>query len=270
MLGNPGLFQPKGFHGSIPRSYADLQHPKQRARKAPLRSSHLILPPASWERRNHPEATPTTPWMSHKRFPHRSSRPWHTEPSGAAKARSWQSPFRQLPGSRSARGKHSRQNRAQGEGGEPVWARSQGWRGRGMWETGTECSEERGKGSLPPGGIGERQGMLQFHGDVVIPQARSGSGGFKQSMVSPFLTGRIFRLSRKDSQPLQERFPVSPGRISHLTWEGLPTSAGGIPHLSRKDSHSSKRNLPFFREGFPPLQEGFHNPPGGNPHPLQE
>lgn len=126
---------------------------------------------------------------------------------------------------------------------------------------------------IPAPGAGDRDAPIP-----PIPQGCCNSTGSEWLEVVqifhdflPFLTGRISQLSRKDSQPLQERFPVSPGRISHLTWEGFPTSAGGIPHLSRKDSHSSKRNFPFLQERFPPFQEGLPIPFRNNfpPPPLR-
>lgn len=74
----------------------------------------------------------------------------------------------------------------------------------------------------------------------------------------PSHLGRTSHLCRGDSRPLQEkypllqegfhipskRFPVSPRMISHLTWEGFPTSAGRIPTPSQ--------GIPIpFRNNFP-------------------
>lgn len=192
---------------------------------------------------------------------------------GAAKAGNWQSPFRQLPGSRGAWGKHSQQSRAQGEGGREGGKACLGPQPgmAGPSDVGNGEGKLRGEREVisAPGWEWEKQGAGDR--DVPIPQgccSSTGSGGFKYSMISPVLIGRISQLSRKDSKLLQERFPVSPERISYLTWEGFPTSAGGIPCLSRKDFHSSKRNFPFPQAGF--HRREFHNPPGGIPHPLQE
>lgn len=166
------------------------------------------------------------------------------------------------------------------EGGKPVWARSQGWRGRGMWETGKESR----KGSLLPGGKGEQQGAGGRDAPILpIPPGCCNSTGsewfgavqvfhdFTPSLQEGFPTfpGRIPNPSKRDFLSLQEGFPISPGKGFPPLQEGFPISPGRIPtppreisHFFRKDSHPSRRDFTILQEGSPiPFRNNFPSPP---------
>lgn len=172
---------------------------------------------------------------------------------GAAKAGNWQSPFRQLPGSRGAWGKHSQQSRAQGEGGregKPVWAHGQGWRGCRMWETGKESSEERGKGSCSQLGMGKQRAGDR---DAAVPQVQ----GVQIFHDFPFPY-------RKDFPAFQEGFPTPPREISCLSRKDFLSHLGRISHLCRRDSLSLHEGFPLLQEKFPISSGRIPTPPGGN------